>query len=60
MTTAKCERCGRMRSVKYLERAVYVRDDISGGTTILAQANAFRCAAKATCKGIAKQKGEMR
>jgi len=54
MTEQKCEKCGRIRSVKNLQRAVYVRRDRSGDLILLSEADAYRCAARASCRVAAR------
>jgi hypothetical protein len=56
MEQQKCERCGRTRPVKYLQQAVYVRDDVTRwGLVITDRSQAYRCAARASCKQARKK-----
>jgi hypothetical protein len=58
MKKQTCEKCGRIRSVKYLERAVYVGPMYDGSIGIQKYAAAYRCYAKASCKNAVEHRKE--
>jgi hypothetical protein len=44
-----CERCHRLRAVKYMERALYVRSTLDGPFLVTGQSETYRCLARSSC-----------